>query len=93
MLFRSGPRIIISEDCTNKGSEGIQSVSDPETELNQKFWNIVHNQIDYGDNLRVREVELLHGSFNFNHNLIDTAPKTVVGPLLLENGATYYGHW
>jgi len=67
---------------------------EPEAESRQKFWYIVKNQLEYGENQRVKDIEELHGPFQFDDRVTnDKVKKIVVGPQILENGATYYGHW
>lgn len=82
---------------TNKGDYTVSnddSSSRGVPEMRKKFWNLIKYQLDYGNNPRVKEIEKEHGPFPFDDRLVnDTVPKVVVGPLLLENGATYYGHW
>lgn len=89
------PLTVIADYSVGKvpDPESNRSTADIETEMSQKFWNIVKNQVEYGDNPRVREVETDYGPFQFDQSLLDDVPKVVVGPLLLDNGATYYGHW
>eukprot|EP00826_Nyctotherus_ovalis_P030323 TRINITY_DN2417_c0_g1_i7.p6 TRINITY_DN2417_c0_g1~~TRINITY_DN2417_c0_g1_i7.p6 ORF type:complete len:121 (-),score=46.96 TRINITY_DN2417_c0_g1_i7:794-1156(-) len=89
------PLTVIADYSTNKAPdpESNRSTADIETEMSQKFWNIVKNQVEYGDNPRVREVEMEYGPFQFDQSLLDDTTKIVVGPLLLDNGAAYYGHW
>jgi len=90
------PAVVISDYCINKGSDidkNDQSTTGIEVEMSQKFWNMVKNQIEYGDNPCIKEIEATYGPFMFDPSLLDDTPKIVVGPLLLDNGATYYGHW
>ncbi len=69
-------------------------ISQVDSQTRQQFWAIVKNQLEYGTNARVREIEALHGPFQFDDQLVnDGVARSVVGPLALENGATYYGHW
>lgn len=80
----------------SRSSRQNHSTESPEaeTEMRQRFWVIVHNQLQYGDNSKVKEIESQYGPFQFDDRLInDGVQKVVVGPLVLENGATYYGHW
>lgn len=70
------------------------NMSESESEVRKKFWNLIKNQLEYGDNTKVKETEKRCGPFPFDDRLInDNISKTVVGPLILENGAMYYGHW
>jgi len=82
---------------SNKGDYTVgndNNTSKTIPEMRKKFWDIIKNQLDYGNNPRVKEIERQYGPFPFDDRLInDSIPKVVVGPLLLENGATYYGHW
>ena len=60
---------------------------------NDKLWEIVQNQVNYGTNPNVKKIESKCELFKYDEELIDDVPKIVVGPLLLETGATYYGQW
>jgi len=58
-----------------------------------EFWQVVRNQLEYGNNPQVKSVEALHGPFQYNDKLNDNVPKITVNSLKLSNDATYYGQW
>ena len=60
----------------------------------QKFSQILKEQLQYNTSQTVAAVEARYGPYTFDDCLInDMLPRSVVGPLPLENGAIYYGHW
>jgi hypothetical protein len=68
----------------------------PETlEANrQQFSMILKDQLQFNTNATVKAVEMRVGPFPFDDRLVnDSIDKIVVGPQVLENEATYYGHW
>ena len=59
-----------------------------------KLWEFVRNQLNYGNNQKVKEIEKLYGPFQFQDRVINDGVITIVlGPVVLDNGATYYGQW
>lgn len=65
-----------------------------EEDAKQLFWRVIHDQSRFGGCPKVRAMELLLGNYPFDDQLVnDGVPKSIVGPLVMENGAKYYGHW
>eukprot|EP00826_Nyctotherus_ovalis_P013253 TRINITY_DN1354_c0_g3_i1.p1 TRINITY_DN1354_c0_g3~~TRINITY_DN1354_c0_g3_i1.p1 ORF type:complete len:294 (+),score=55.86 TRINITY_DN1354_c0_g3_i1:131-1012(+) len=71
-----------------------QSQTTSTNKLPEDFWLIVKNQLEYGNNPQVKEVEAGCGPFQYDPRIInDGIPTVTVSPLKLSNDALYYGQW
>lgn len=80
--------------CKNLASKACKYSSRLTTSrTDPKLLKIMNNQLAYGNNPQVSAVEAKYGPFHIDTEFPDTLPTTVVGPLVQENKATYYGQW
>ena len=93
-LLRSAAGSANLDDIRNEAVNEKGVRTNVETEERQKFWKIVKEQLTIGNSPNIKATEKKYGPFQFDDRQInDSVIKTVVGPKMLENGSTYYGHW
>jgi len=86
------PPVITNIDTKVLFSEA--DISSSVADQSKKFWKIINEQSKFGENRKVQAVEEKLGNFPYDDRMVnDGAPKIIVGPQEIENGAIYYGHW